>query len=371
MKKQKPKNRSRRTHKSKRTVKGQVWQRSEKEEPRVLFPPFKHSISWPNGMVGAPINQKEINREIERRGLSQGIHFDVLTDIVREKYGRFPECVYKYMTAETFCKCFKEDGSFSLRATQPLALNDLTEGIADICPPDDEEALKFVAQLLLSLGFSVNESIQQDPCDFLVEILKQKPGDLQYMFKLALSGCIGVISFSEFPLNLAMWGTYAGVNTGFAVGFNAERLAKHIPIHGMGRVRYLEQPLRIQSQGERTVIKHDSVGIYIDEDLSSSNFGKVLFCKSKEWSHERELRYLIPIDDAVDTRAKDALTQPVRVIRIPSCAIDRIIFGPSMNEKERGRYESRIRELMSPVPELCTFARDPETYKNVFIPLSM
>ena len=344
---------------------------SRGQEPKILVPPLKHSISWPDGMVGPPINQKEINREIERRGFRKGIHLDVLTDIVRDRYGRFPKIVYKYMTAETFCKCLNEDGTFALRATQPLALNDLTEGIVDICPPDDVEALEFVAQLLLSLGFNVDGSIQRAPCLFLVDILKENPGDFQHMFKMALSGCLGVISFSEVPLNLAMWGTYAGANAGFAVGFHAERLAKHMPIHGLGRVQYLEQPLRIESRGTGIVIKHDSVDNGIDEDLASSNFGKVLFCKSKEWSHERELRYLIPLDRTDDAGKKDDLKQPIRVVRIHSSAIVQIIFGPSMTTDEKKHYGSRIKELMSPTPEHSTFARHPETYKNAIMPLSI
>ncbi len=315
-----------------------------------------------------PLNQKAINLEIKRQGYGNRVPHDVATKIVQQMYGTFPPTLYKYMSIETFDKCLQNDGTFALRATQPSALNDVAEGIADICPPDDHRALCFISDLLLSLGFSVDDSIP-NPRLHLSNSLKEEPGQFQGMFKMALSGCVGVISFSEPPFSLSMLGTYAEANAGFAVEFSTEKLDEHVTRHSQGRIQYLEQPLRIEAYGSGVAIKHSSGGVAIDEELSQENFAKVLFCKSKEWCNEREFRYLIPLDIA--EHVGEAGSHPIHVVRVPSCAISKVIFGPLMANEKIQEYGNRIRNHVSSEIELCTISRRLETYETALTRLDM
>ena len=319
---------------------------------------YKIEREAPAGWVMPPINQKAINRHIKRKGLARALR----------EHEAPPGIVYKYMTHEVFRSCLTDDGTATVRATPLDALNDIAEGIVDAWPWPDHEGLRRLGRSVMPvLGLKVEDWVEEDAPDYFAKCLETEPSWLQALFKTVLSRWWGVMSFSADPLVLSMWGTYAASNTGFVVGYSTEALCSALPVHGLGRIQYLDHPLRIAASAEGFTIQHDTATDSVNDDVGQHDLGKVLYFKSREWAHEREVRFLVPLASAEDAGQKDSFDHPIQLMRIPAKTIVHVIHGPNTPRPEVERASRLLRSGVCSTRELHTFNRQPGDYRNVLV----
>ena len=319
---------------------------------------YKIERKGPAGLVMPPINQKAINRYIKEKGLDRAL---------RENEAP-PDTVYKYMTYEVFRHGLEEDGTATVRATPLGALNDIAEGIVEVWPwPDHEELRRLGRSAMPVLGLTVEDWVEEDAPAFFANRVNMEPTYIQTMFQMVLSRWWGVMSFSTNPLSLSMWGTYAGANAGFVVGYNTRALCDSLPLHAIGRIQYLDHPLRIAAHGEGFTIQHNTATDSVEDVVGRDDLGKILYYKSREWAHEQEVRLLVPLESAKDTGEKDPRGHRVQVMSIRANAITHVIHGPKTPQPEVERASRILRSGACSTKVLHTFNRQPGDYRSVLV----
>ena len=249
-----------------------------------------------------------------------------------------PAIIYKYIPCrhlEYGCPC-------SLRATQPPALNDFSEGNIstymgclesgiDECPWEVSEALKKDEFLLSPQELKNQFALYDGP-------------RTSRMIQVYLAQFVGVVSFSTDPLIPTMWAHYAQ-NTGFVAGYNTQAMRK-LGVE-LRKVLYIELPpaydphkdnvIRLafvdEDRRKREVQEgNSSPGIptfqvdFVPLETDWRTLARLLFVKGKLWEYEKEVRLLV---DQQTTRIdKETDEWPIRVLDIPPEAIEEVYVGP-------------------------------------------
>ena len=164
------------------------------------------------------------------------------------------------------------------------------------------------------------------------------------------------------PLILTMWAHYA-LNSGFVVGYNTEKLKtlgvelrkvlymELAPIYNPGR----DNLIRLNF-GDEERRKHNaqediqSLGIpLLDADIDFvelqrhwKTLARLLYVKGKSWEYEKEVRLLVDQQRTrlLDDEDKDGW--PIRVLDIPTEAIEEVHVGFNTPEKEVGRMAQLV-----------------------------
>ena len=252
--------------------------------------------------------------------------------------GVVPDTVYKYIPRRLLGK----GPPWTLRATQPVALNDVMEGNVMTMKEDPDMGTDAWYEMP---GQRLRELFGQDaPSEDELDLRKRLYGDprVSTVIRKNLSRFVGVVSFSANPPNPTMWAHYAE-SSGFVVGYRSEALRPlGIDLRG---VLYMElapnyQPMRgdavevnfvdeeeRQRNPERSTTpileSYDFTTLTTDWRTSSS----LLFVKSEAWRQEEEVRLLVDQATACATGDCDLDDHPIRVIEVPDDAITEVFVG--------------------------------------------
>ena len=218
------------------------------------------------------------------------------------------EVLYKYMTAERALTCLTEVGDGALRATQPAALNDPFECAVRPRFYDfggDEFRLNQEFARVLSSIHGTTPVTERD-----VARARERYGSLylRNMFAWQLSQKFGIVSFTTDPRHPLMWSHYTSDGSGFAVGYDFERLwSLSSREESLLRVRY--------SREMAYVFDYKGLG------FPEGNLAHLMSLKSDYWSYESEWRLIVELNETIGTGLHDPLGLPVNLVRVPNEAV--------------------------------------------------
>ena len=247
-----------------------------------------------------------------------------------------PSIVYKYIP----CCRLKDGCPLSLRATQPVALNDVMEGnLSTFKAERDMDRDRWYEML----GERLHEIFGEDSLSSEeLERRKRRYGDprVSTIVRSYLSRFVGVVSFSADPLIPTMWAHYAK-NSGFVVGYRTDAIG---PLGvGLRRVLYMElAPVYWPERSDMVEINFvdearreahpDRKGVPILGSYDFLALGNdwrslcdLLFVKGAGWKSEREIRLLVERETTRCTGEVDG--HEVRVVDVPGDAIEEVYVG--------------------------------------------
>ena len=216
-----------------------------------------------------------------------------------------PSVVYKYLSAERAIEVLPENGTGTLRATQPASLNDPLE-CANSCiaiyPTEERE----VKEMLETLNWIPPEHPLKTSD---VQLSRRQLGSQAWndLFRKQLSRRFGVVSFSCSQIHPLLWSHYADSGTGVVVGYRVSHLEKITKgYERVEAVRYLENP-------------PTSVGHIIFKD--EMNLHSMLLAKASYWQYEQEWRLTLELKNTVGTGKTDQRGYSINLCPIPNEAV--------------------------------------------------
>ena len=272
-----------------------------------------------------------------------------------------PDTIYKYVPYEIFRHCLQETGDGTLRATQPLALNDILDCHVSTPTTKRGDGTPWEESVASSLT-SLFPSAPKVTASNLRRRARRNNGDprISDIIRDRMSRTWGVISFTMNPLNKVMWGIYANSSSGFVVGYRTE-VVKAIG-EGMNRITYLDTPLRFLPIQGGCLLLGDQQRDRIFES-GGDNLSKILFLKGKEWSYELEVRLAVKLENTEYTGEKDKVGQPIRVIRIPQSAVTEVYYGQNTPQTEVNRARSILSSGVCGASRLFVVESIPGSYE--------
>ena len=215
--------------------------------------------------------------------------------------------LYKFIRPEHILKCLPSAGDGTLRATQPLALNDPFE-----CAVTDTyggrggaaERNRECADVLTRVDES--RPISAD----CVHLARRKYGSLfmRQLFAQQVSHRFGIVSFTDDYRHPLMWSHYTLDGSGFVVGYDRNKL---LDLPGwelnMRRVDYTDRTPRIQELNALGVVEAPLL--------------EILSRKSKYWEYEQEWRLIIELRYTIGSDQLDQHGLPIQLVRIPNEAV--------------------------------------------------
>ena len=214
--------------------------------------------------------------------------------------------LYKYIPGERVRSCIPEVGDGTLRATQPIALNDPFECAVHplYAIPDRSEENELLAEALTA----INEDKPVTPSD--VEQARQQHGSLftRQLLVQQFSTRFGLVSLASNPHSLLMWSHYTADGSGFVIGYDAVNL--HLLANDLGWLReviYLDHPPPIAGPS----VVHEP----------TSNVPILLSVKSDDWAYEQEWRLIADLSKTIGTGETDRRGAPINLVRVPNEAI--------------------------------------------------
>jgi len=214
--------------------------------------------------------------------------------------------LYKYVSGRRALSCIPEGGDGTLRATQPIALNDSFE--CAISPSwtsgDEREDDRRLADALTQINARNPVSAEE------VGRARRAHGSLfaSRLFARQVSTLVGIVSFATDPRHPLLWAHYADNGSGLAIGYDAEELRKVAgceellrPVHYRDRPPVIADPADLVSPG--------------------SNLPALLSQKSSYWQYEEEWRLIVAFDRSIGTGNRDQNGQPISLVRIPNSAV--------------------------------------------------
>ena len=328
---------------------------------------FRHAYSKKvkqDAVLGLDVLFQQLNtpdKESRRMGPSQIAHLasmelrslqsnECAIRMVEGKTG-LPSVLYKYIPADLIYK----GATGSLRATQPSSLNDMME--CSITPMRNygANASRYRAMLGAKIKECLGVTLSQGELAKLW-VTGSESKELSRIIREYLDTKVGVVSLSKDALVPTMWAHYAQ-NSGVVVGYDTETLAKIG--FDMRSVTYLEMTpkfepasndmIRASFVDRESMEQNAAAGkivlgyqILCSVDLTAfspdwKSLARLLFVKGKGWAYEQEVRLLVDLEKARDTRKVDRYCNPIKVIDIPSEAIREIFRGPRTSKKDMAR----------------------------------
>lgn len=272
--------------------------------------------------------------------------------------------LYKYVRLERIDIIENE----RIRFTQPAAFNDPFDTRPHILALTDdkwlttyleeniknEEKLKEVSEKSLEKEFSKRGLTMKHPLfKFALQKMQgmmktQAPAFFKSIFKLenpifkktlfeALNNTIGVLSLSEKPDNILMWGYYADSHKGFVIGIDKthpffDQRKKEGEIQGYVRkVNYLRERPKITLY-DSSLNNDENMKIWIE---------KFIWLKNIDWEYEQEWRMIYTLKDKENTVTK--IDPDIFLFPLPIDCVKSIILGCRMSEKNKRRLRTVLK----------------------------
>ena len=219
--------------------------------------------------------------------------------------------LYKYVSAQRAIRCIPEVGDGTLRATQPVSLNDPFEcAFATSYVMEEREENHELARILTG----INKSKPVTGKD--VHLARQQYGRLftRQLVVQQLSTRFGVVSLASDYRHILLWSYYAtdGDGSGFVIGYDSEKLRKLVgPKGSLNAVRYLDEPPVLP--GPEVIEAPD-------------NLHQFLSIKSSLWAYEAEQRLIVEMGCTIGTGESDPHGQPINLIRVPNETVVRVYY---------------------------------------------
>ncbi|MFM5586368.1 DUF2971 domain-containing protein [Aeromonas rivipollensis] len=200
--------------------------------------------------------------------------------------------------------------------------------------------------------------------DEIIDLYKQninQPTEDMFTIQSAVNNALCIISLTSTNDNKLMWAHYGDEHRGVAIGFDVDKLNKHISETNkknkgalidpttLCKVEYKEKRFDI-SQGEMEEIKSLN-----SEKLINNIIQKVATTKSIEWNYELEYRYILPISFC---DILQLLSRKARYINSSWSNKAKIRFSNNANWKDKFRIIENFKhshetiELMK-IPKEC------------------
>ena len=261
-----------------------------------------------------------------------------------------PDVLYKYIPRKLIGKGAPE----SLRATQLLALNDDMECNVLAMKGRDDEALEFLRLVQSKVKDYLGIDVPWE--DLLLRWNLHADVRLSTYVQEYLNPRVGVVSFSTDILVPTMWAHYAW-NTGIVVGYDAEALkalgfelrpmlySELAPIWEPRESEDVRLDFVNREDMERDIrAGRERAGWPLLARTKLATFGgdwksisRLLLVKGMSWAYEKEVRLLVDLDQARDTREMDNNGHPVKVIVPPREAIREIYGGAKTKDADIDR----------------------------------
>ena len=235
--------------------------------------------------------------------------------------------LYKYVHPHIGSKSIPEVGDGTLRATQPISLNDPFEGSIETLYSfrNEEEENRYVACALTNINKNSPVTAKR------VECARKNYGS-QFTNRLVekqVSTRFGIVSFSTDPYNLLMWSHYASGGSGFVIGYDKDKICK-----------LAESEDRLLK-----VVYADRLPPFIGLEALAwpeSNLPKLLSVKSKQWSYENEWRLIVDLSRTTETGETDQLKQPIHLLQIPNEAVLSVYYTDRTPSEDVKSVTSRL-----------------------------
>ena len=257
-----------------------------------------------------------------------------------------PRVLYKYMPIELIGM----GPPNSLRATQLLALNDTMECNVITMKDAEQPMLEMLQRLREKSKDHLRTDIPWE--DLLKEALHHGSPRLSPYIQTYLNQLVGVVAFSTDICVPTMWAHYAR-NTGIVVGYDTETLrALGFDLQPViySEIAPIYRPLSsdrieldfvdrefvegVEKMGQET----DGLRILAKANLATlgsdwKSLSRLLFVKGMSWAYEQEVRLLVDLDHARDTKESHR-GWPIKVIDLPPAAILEIYGGVNTREAD-------------------------------------
>ena len=230
--------------------------------------------------------------------------------------------LYKYVTAERAMTCLPEVGDGTLRATQPIALNDPFECAMSFFV-NDSKGMGEEAEVDAAYARALTDIHPESAVtSCMVSQARETYGSLYARELLAnqLSNRFGIVSFSADQLNPLMWSHYTTDGSGFVIGYDPREFRK------LARTRDRLQPVQYDTQPCLLGVSFDPVGMSDGSRSSDFDWSFLLIRKSQHWDYEQEWRLIVDLDQTIGTGQKDLHGQPVNLVRVPNEAVVSVFY---------------------------------------------
>ena len=251
-----------------------------------------------------------------------------------------PDTLYKYMPRELI----GNGAPNSLRATQLLALNDDMEcNVLTMRDDGQDDTLAFLRLVQSKVRGHLGIDVAWD--ELLTQPIRYGDLRLSTFIQEYLNPLVGVVSFSTDVLVPTMWAHYAR-KTGIVVGYDTKALrglgfelrpvvySELAPIYQPDvddTIRldfvdreHMEREMRAGRSSEGFPVLARTELATFGEDWKS--LSRLLLVKGMSWAYEKEVRLLVDLQQARDTRKRHG-EWPVLVIDPPREAIKEIYRG--------------------------------------------
>lgn len=234
------------------------------------------------------------------------------------------DILYKYVPADRIQTCIPEVGNGTLRATQPLALNDPFEcHVVDRYTGVEEDQDFWLSTLLTD----INPTTPVRKEDVMVARDEHGSLYLRELLSAQISQRFGVISFSTDPYHPMMWAHYTVDGSGFVIGYDRGTLESL----GCGKdylrpVEYHQTPPRIL---------HPIM-------FNEKNLSQVMFAKGHQWEYESEWRLIVELSETVGTGQNDGRCQPISLVQVPNSAIRSVYYTERTPKKRVNQIRARL-----------------------------
>ena len=324
--------------------------------------PSYRPLDYPKGLdhfldTFPPEKRQEVHAAVVQARDEQLSAQKYVTDRMRQM-DDLPHILYKYVPLHVLT----DEGSqfpWTLRATQPAALNDVMEANIRTQTELGIDPDRYQAVLSASLKRIFGDDALTDD---EMSRRRQRYGDprVSTVIRDFLSRFVGVVSFSSDPLVITMWAHYAQ-NSGVVVGYKTAAL-RELGID-IKRVLYMElAPVYTPTRGD--TVKLDFVDDerrrkdprYAQTDADTPLIGpaldfielrkdwrqlaRLLFVKGKPWEYEKEIRLLVALQN---TRALEDQSD-IRVLDVPPGAIEGVYVGPATPTEAVAEIRRRVED---------------------------
>ncbi len=237
------------------------------------------------------------------------------------------DVLYKYVTKDRIMTCLPEVGDGTLRATQPLAMNDPFEchiiNLFTHLKAEEEQKDSWLSEVLTAL----NPTSPVNKEDVTLARCKHGSFHVRQLLAEQISRRFGIVSFSTDPFHTLMWAHYTVDASGFVI-------------------RYDSEIIETLGTGENALQQVDYSGIappvLYPQMLDEGNVYTIMTTKGHPWRYEAEWRLIVELRATIGTGKRDPHSQPINLVQVPNNAVKSVYFTERTPRDTVARVQCRL-----------------------------